>query len=83
MTNDKKENLINIGTGFNNQMRKATAKKVHYIYSILTVVFFTSTLILGTTVVINKRELLETKASLKECWKYNLNPNFIKPEGAI
>jgi hypothetical protein len=85
MTNDKKENLINIGTGFNNQMRKATAKKVHYIYSILTVVFFTSTLILATIVMTNdsKSELERTRKLLDTCNTYNLNPNFIKPEGAI
>jgi hypothetical protein len=92
MTNDKKEPLMDISTGWGKPIRGTVAEKVHHGYKISTIILAAIVLILGTTVVINsakseleitKQELLETKASLKECWKYNLSPNFVKPEGAI
>lgn len=82
MTNDKKENLIDISTGFG-KPRPLAVGKVHYLYKWATILLFATTLIFGTIVFTSstKEQLKETKEQLQRCQKYDLTPNGLGIEG--
>ncbi len=69
----------------NTNIRPKPQEQVSGYYKTATIILAAIVLILGTIVITSdsKSELERTRKLLDTCNTYNLNPNFIKPEGAI